>query len=211
MHTSSSELRARSRRSLSNNWGLAIGGLLIYILVTVVLGLLSMLPRVGFLISLFTAGAITLGLIMFYVGIARGKNPSVSAILAGFNHLIKTFLLYLLITVFTLLWTLLLIVPGIIATYRYSQAYYIFQDNPEMSPLEAIRQSKQLMVGHKWRLFVLQLTFIGWYLLSVLTLGIGLLWLTPYYQVARAHFYDDLTGRSSKPVPPEQLFNSAAY
>jgi uncharacterized membrane protein len=98
-------------------------------------------------------------------------------------------------------WTLLLIVPGIIAGYRYSQAFYILRDNPEIGAMEAIRRSKTMMAEHKWRLFVLQLTFIGWHLLCMLSLCIGYLWLVPYIMAAGAHFYEDLKTRSEFTAP----------
>lgn len=71
-------------------------------------------------------------------------------------------------------------------------AYYIYKDHREMGCNKAIGESIRLMDGHKWQLFVLDLSFLGWLLLSILTLGIGLLWLIPYWSTARAHFYEDL-------------------
>ena len=79
-----------------------------------------------------------------------------------------------------------------IAYYRYAMSDYILAENPELSPSEAIARSKDLMDGYKWDLFVLDLTFIGWILLSILTLGIGVLFVEPYQQAARSAFYEDL-------------------
>ena len=93
---------------------------------------------------------------------------------------------------FTFLWTLLLVVPGIVALMRYSQAWFIMADDPNIRPMEAIEKSKQMMDGHKWEYFVLGLSFIWWFLLCCVTLGIGLLWLIPYIQTTVANFYDDL-------------------
>jgi uncharacterized membrane protein len=155
--------------------------------------------------SYLIAGMIALGSAMFFLGIARKQNPPVTTVYQGFNFPVKAFLLYILMFIFILLWTLLLIIPGIIAAYRYSLAYYILADNPNMSSLDAIRRSKELMAGNKWRLFVLQLTFIGWMLLCILTIGIGTLWLGPYMAVATAHFYDELLNKETKgtePPPP---------
>ena len=94
--------------------------------------------------------------------------------------------------IFTCLWTLLLIVPGIIKAYSYSMTPYILVDNPELSVREAIRKSQQMMVGQKFNLFYLQLSFIGWFFLACFTGGIGFLWLVPYYQTAQAAFYQNL-------------------
>lgn len=104
-------------------------------------------------------------------------------------------------TVLIILWGCLLIVPGIIKAYAYSQAYYVYKDmvaaTPQGGPKprfrDAITRSRQLMRGHKWQLFVLQLSFIGWALLSILTAGIGQLWLVPYTYGTYAAYYDELT------------------
>ena len=94
--------------------------------------------------------------------------------------------------IFTALWSLLLIVPGIIASYRYRMAMYIIHDDPEVGIMEAIRKSKQMMVGHKLDLFVLDLSFIGWGLLCVITLGIATLYVGPYVAATQAAFYDSI-------------------
>lgn len=98
----------------------------------------------------------------------------------------------LLVQIFTALWTLLLIVPGIIKAYSYTLTPYILIDNPELSPREAIRRSQQMMKGQKFNLFYLQLSFIGWFFLACLTGGIGFLWLVPYYQTSQAVFYQNI-------------------
>ena len=97
-----------------------------------------------------------------------------------------------LVGFFTSLWSLLLIVPGIIKFYAYAMTPYILIDNPELSANQAINLSCKMMKGHKFDLFFLQLSFIGWGVLSVLTGGIGLLWLMPYMMSAQAAFYQDI-------------------
>lgn len=98
----------------------------------------------------------------------------------------------LLQVVYILGWMLLFIIPGLIAAYRYSLTSYILAENPEMDANDAITRSKELMKGNKWRLFCLRFSFIGWDILSILTLGIGDLWLTPYQTAAAAAFYREL-------------------
>ncbi len=98
----------------------------------------------------------------------------------------------LLVQIFTFLWALLLVIPGIIKAYSYAMTPYILVDNPELSVREAIRRSQQMMVGQKFNLFWLQLSFIGWFFLACLTGGIGFLWLAPYYQTSQAVFYQNL-------------------
>lgn len=101
---------------------------------------------------------------------------------------------YLLSKIFVSLWSLLLIVPGIIKSLSYAMTCYILVDKPELSANQAISLSKDMMRGHKFDLFYLYLSFIGWIILCVFTLGIGLLWLLPYMQTAEASFYLDVKG-----------------
>jgi len=205
MNVPYSELRARARQSLEGNWGKSVLALIVYTIVAGLVGLLNFIPVIGYIVQILTSGAFTLGLIIFFVGIARKEGPPISEVFSGFSHFIKAFCVYFMMGLFTLLWSLLLVIPGIIACYRYSQAYYILQDNPDIGALEAIRRSKELMKGRKLNLFVLHLTFIGWALLALLTFGIGYLWLTPYFQVTQAHFYDEITGRTV-PAPHPDSF-----
>lgn len=111
----------------------------------------------------------------------------------------------LLIGIFIFLWSLLLIIPGIIAAYRYSMAFYILNDNPKMGAMDALRESKKMMVGYKGKLFFLSLSFIGWTILSVLTLGIGFLWLIPYMNTTTANFYQNLKDASETEIPSSTI------
>lgn len=109
------------------------------------------------------------------------------------DNLGKAFLVPFLMLLFIYLWTLLFIIPGVIMAYAYSMAVFVANDNPELSAMDAIKKSRELMRGHKWDLFVLDLSFIGWILLSILTCGLGLLFLVPYIEAAHAEFYRELT------------------
>ena len=120
---------------------------------------------------------------------------------AGFDNLFAYFPYWknvlktkVLKTIYEILWTLLFIVPGIIASFSYAMTDYILAENPELTASEAIEKSKDMMEGNRWRLFCLEISFIGWELLSILTLGIGNLWLTPYMEAARAAFYREVSG-----------------
>jgi uncharacterized membrane protein len=200
----SAEIRARARVSLSGNWTPAVLHFLLYFVCMAVLGGISRIPNIGWLASVLVTGALTYGLHSYFLLLSRGELPSTETLFSGFGRFVDTFLLCILMGILTLLWSLLLIIPGIIAAFRYSQAYYILRDNPGIGALEAINRSKALMVGHKGRLFVLGLTFIGWYLLCIVTFGIGFLWLSPYFYTAMGHFYNDLISRSaSVPSPPK--------
>lgn len=146
----------------------------------------------GSLVAFIIGGPINFGLATFFLKLARNQDAMFSDLFNGFKYFFKTFLLNFLILFFTLLWTLLLIVPGIIAIFKYSMAYYIINDNPEISAMEAIRQSKEIMDGNKMRLFSLWLSFIGWFILGIFTMGIGFLYAMPYYNAAKTSFYEDI-------------------
>ncbi|WP_256760388.1 DUF975 family protein [Cohnella sp. WQ 127256] len=199
----SSEIRARAWASLSGNWTTAVLHFLLYYVIIFVLGLFSLIPVVGWLLIILVTGALSYGLYNFYLSFSRNRIPETEELFSGFQRFVPTFVLYILIAIFTFLWSLLLIIPGIIAMLRYSQAYYILRDNPQIGGLEALNRSKAMMAGHKGRLFVLVLTFFGWYLLGIITLGIGFLWIVPYFYTALGHFHTDLSNRfASLPLPP---------
>lgn len=104
----------------------------------------------------------------------------------------RSLMVSLLTAVYVFLWSLLLIIPGIVKGYSYAMTYYIAKDNPNLTAEEAIQASMKVMQGNKMRLFLLDLSFIGWYLLVIVTFGIAALFVTPYNSNAHAAFYDDL-------------------
>lgn len=110
----------------------------------------------------------------------------------GLKPWVRNWWAYLLMEIKVFLWALLFIIPGIVKAFAYALTPFLLVDCPELTALECIKLSNQMMKGHKFDLFYLYLSFIGWILLSILTLGIGLLWLTPYMQTAAASFYLDV-------------------
>jgi uncharacterized membrane protein len=144
------------------------------------------------IVSLIIGGPIYFGVAAYFLKLARREAAEFTDLFSGFSLFMTNFILHLLIIIFTLLWTLLLIIPGIIAGIKYSMAYYIVNDNPEIGGLEAIRRSKEMMVGHKMRFFEMWLSFLGWFILGVVTLGLGMIYAIPYYRAAKANFYLDL-------------------
>lgn len=179
----------QARASLSGKWKIAIGGLLILVLIAVGIRIIPILgPIAGFVIS----GPLALGATMFWLAIARGEEAHLSLLFKGFDHFVNAFLAFLLMLIFILLWSLLLIVPGIIAGFSYAMTFFILADDPSLEGLEAIKRSKAMMKGNRMKLFLLSLRFIGWTLLCILTLGIGFLWLAPYMKVSSAKFYEDI-------------------
>lgn len=143
------------------------------------------------------SGALALGHCKYYIDlVAENRQDEVSVIFSRFDIFLKAMGLNLFMALFIWLWSLLFIVPGIIAAYRYRLAPYLMAENPNLGIREAVNMSKELMAGNKWRLFCLNLSFIGWGILSALTCGIGDLWLNPYIYAANAAFYIDRTGRN---------------
>jgi len=190
-------LMKEAREALVGKWGLAVGTFFVYGLIC---GILTSFKQTGQLISLIISGPFMLGLAMFSLSLARNKEAKLEQIFEGFKRFAKALVAYLLVLVYIVLWALLLIVPGIIAAISYSQTFFILSDDESISAGDAMKKSKKMMYGYKWKYFYLGCRFIGWFLLSILTLGIGLLWLIPYIHVTMAKFYDDLKG---KPVLPD--------
>jgi uncharacterized membrane protein len=143
-------------------------------------------------ISMVIGGPFYLGFAGYFLKRIRGEDISIKNIFDGFKHFWRGFALMLLTGIFTVLWTLLLFVPGMIKTLSYSMAFFILYDNPGMTPNQALKESCRMMKGYKWKLFCLELGFIGWLFLSVITAGIGYFWLYPYVYMSIANFYENL-------------------
>ncbi|HZG57623.1 DUF975 family protein [Paenibacillus sp.] len=195
-----SNVRASARDALRGNWGM---GILVCFLASLISTVISYIPVLGVVVAILIAGPLMYGVYAYFLKVVRGERAELSDMFSGFPLFGGTLVLYLLQTIFILLWTLLLIVPGIIASLRYAMAFFIMYDNPGISALDAIRQSKEMMQGHKLSLFLLLLSFIGWALLCILTLGIGFLWLYPYVQASLAAFYEEIKAPSYATVPHE--------
>ncbi|MFY7943059.1 MAG: DUF975 family protein [Crocinitomicaceae bacterium] len=191
MKTENSVLRQQALESLNGNWGIAVGGFFIYLVIT---GVYQSVPFIGSVASLILTGPFQLGLIKFTLAISRQDEPRIEQLFEGFNDFNRALQAYLRTLLFVILWALLLIVPGIIAALSYSMTFFILADDVNISANEAMQKSKVMMEGHKMDLFLLSLSFIGWAILCVLTLGIGFLWLIPYMQVSIAKFYQDRKG-----------------
>ena len=158
----------------------------------------------GLVLSLVGA-VVTLGHNKYYIDLVlHNRADSVGVLFERFDIFFKAVGLQLFMGFFVFLWSLLFIIPGIIAGFRYAMAPYIMAENPDIGIREAVNLSKQMMDGHKGRLFGLHFSFIGWALLSSLTFGIGSLWLTPYENAAYAAFYIERTGRGIPMAGAEQ-------
>lgn len=146
--------------------------------------------------SLILSGPLMYGMISVDQTVNYGSMfVPVSDLFTGFKKFGKTFIIHLLVSIFTFLWTLLFIIPGIIKSISYSMAMYVYHDNPTLSPKQCIDKSKVMMDGHKWDYFCLILSYIGWILLSILTLGILFLWVLPKMQQSIYIFYQYVSGK----------------
>lgn len=130
------------------------------------------------------------GWVLYHQGVRRGEEMPYSSLFDGFGFVGKIVLLNLVRAVFVFLWSLLFLIPGIIAIYRYRFALYNLCENPELGVMDALRMSKQQTMGYKLDLFVLDLTFIGWILLCGLTLGILSIWISPYMQQTDLGYFE---------------------
>ena len=172
------ELKANAKKSLRGQYGESI-------ILLVVFGLLTFLPMlipilfentsvesqriatiISSLLSVLVAALFSLGSISFFLKVSRGKKPSWEELFSKTNLWVTCLVAIIMMSIFTSLWTLLLIIPGIIASYRYRLTPYVIVDNPKIGGLDAITKSKELMHGHKMDLFVLDLSFIGWNILA---------------------------------------------
>lgn len=149
---------------------------------------------IGFLVSLLVQLNLSYGFSVGMLRFRRGREESVSEMLsAGFKEDYGRVLgIELLKSIFIVLWCLLLVIPGIIKSYAYAMTEFIAEDNPLLGPNECIDRSKAMMNGHKMDLFLLDLSYIGWILLGLLSLGIGFLWISPWMQMAHVRFYEEI-------------------
>lgn len=190
----------RALSALENKWGNFV---LITFVYGFIIGITQVLsgdkdsPAILHLIGLvlfILALPLTWGFQTLFLGAVRGGEATAKDMFEGYNkelfsRVLTTTLLYY---VYVFLWSLLLLIPGCIKSYSYAMTPYILKDNPEMKNNAAIEESMRMMDGHKLELFLLDLSFIGWAILSILTCCIGFLWLVPYMNMAHVNFYEDL-------------------
>lgn len=193
MKTENVLLMQQAREALKGKWGIAVGGCFLYMFITMVAGSPD---DIGPILKLLIDGPMLLGLSVFSLALARKQEASIPQLFVGFNEFVRVLVAYLLMVVFILLWSLLLIVPGIIAALSYSQTFFILAEDKSIDARAAIEKSKMMMLGNKKKLFYLCLRFFGWFLLGILSLGIGFLWIMPYFQVTMAKFYEDISGKT---------------
>ena len=193
-------LMAKARDSLKGKWGIAIGTYVVFMLISIAV---QLIPVAGGLISILITGAMSIGMVSFALSLSRKQEAKLSQIFDGFQKFGVGLGAYILQMIFVILWSILLIIPGFIALFSYSKTFFLIAENESIGPLEAIKKSKEMMRGNKWKYFCLWFRFFGWGLLCILTLGIGFLWLAPYIIVSSAQFYDDLKPISVESSEPQ--------
>lgn len=183
-----SELRTEARAALSENWLMAAVATLLY---SAICGGLAAIPFVGGVAFLFVL-PIVYGFAITMLHLFRKKEIDLGLLFKGFSEYGRILGTKLLQVVYQFLWTLLLIIPGIIKCYSYAMVDYILKDEPEIRNNAAIEKSMAMMDGHKMQLFLLHLSFIGWAILCIFTFGIGFFFLQAYVGTSTAAFYEDL-------------------
>lgn len=205
-----SELRAQARERLEGKWGTFVLMTFLMLVIQTILqipgyigSLLEVLSPENVLASLsfsnisnilsLLALPLSWGLTVSLLRNHREESVDLENLFDGFRggRYTRVFCALFLVRLFTILWTLLLIIPGIMKAFSYALTPYILLDEPELTARQAITRSCEIMQGRRWKLFCLSLSFIGWGILSLLTFGIGFLWLAPYMNASIAAFYED--------------------
>ncbi|MFC9600094.1 DUF975 family protein [Peribacillus butanolivorans] len=208
-----SELKREALLSLKGKWGVAVSLMLLLFLINVILPMIVEVIGSGGFTQWFAQEEtpvwsdifgtvlsialipLTIATTWFYLNIVRKGNPDIPEVFAIYKDGKTSFKIIgasILQGIFIFLWSLLFIIPGIIKSLSYSQLFFLLKDHPQLTVLEAFSESKKRMKGLKWKYFLMHLSFIGWGILCIFTLGIGLLWLAPYAGTTMAAFYNEL-------------------
>ncbi len=192
------ELKSRAKEQIKGKIGVLFVITLIIALISGAAGaVLSFIPMGSLVASIIITPAFALSLVRVYLNLFGGKAPEVKDAFTGFDDFWSAFKVNFLVGLFTFLWSLLFVIPGIIKSFSYSMSLYILAENKGKSARECIAESKAMTEGHKMELFVLGLSFIGWALLVGITFGIAGIWVVPYMNATMANAYHSL-----KPAAP---------
>ncbi|MBR5464306.1 MAG: DUF975 family protein [Alistipes sp.] len=203
-----STIRQEVLAAMRGKWLNGIAVLVIYLLLMVIISVFLRVDTAEFnssrfflvqftsiLVSIAIGFPLQLGFYKTFLTAVRTDNkPQVKELFSGLTRRYHRSAMgtLLLMNIYTLLWTLLLIVPGIIKSIEYAMTYYVIADEPELGCNEAIEKSMRLMKGHRWQFFKMWLGMFGWLLLGAITLGVAYLWIIPYYQAVFAKFYEEV-------------------
>ncbi|MBR5120216.1 MAG: DUF975 family protein [Clostridia bacterium] len=203
------QLKAQAKEQIKGKIGVLIAVTLVIGAITAAASFLAnLIPGVGLAVSIIVTPAFALSTIRIYLMVVRGGTPEVKNCFDGFDDFFSAFKVTLLVGIYTFLWSLLFIIPGIVKGYSYSMAMYVLADNKGKSARECIAESKAMMEGHKMELFVLDLSFIGWYLLCSLTCGLAALYVVPLLNATHANVYETI--KPVVAVPFEEVTEEVA-
>lgn len=185
------EFKENAKHQISGNIGVF---LLMYIAIYVIVGLLGIIPAVGPVLGFVAESVLGISMTLIFLALANGIVPEFTDLFEIFKNTRlcgNAILLNIITGIFVFLWSLLLVVPGIIKALSYSMAPYILAENDcLLTPSEALKESMRIMDGHKMDLFMFSLSFIGWWLLVIVTCGIASIYVAPYYTAAMTNFYN---------------------
>ncbi len=166
-------IKETAKQALNGKWGIAIGVFFINYILVYIIGIIPQ-EIIFLLATLFISGPLAIGYMWFHLDLKRKQNPSVKVLFQGFTvNYSRNTLTYILMSLFITLWSLLLIIPGIIKGLAYSMTLFILRDRPELTALQAITESRKIMNGKKKDLFLLSLSFITWFIIPFLLIIIG--------------------------------------
>ncbi|MCB5285224.1 MAG: DUF975 family protein [Candidatus Cloacimonetes bacterium] len=186
------EIRREAREFLKDKW---LNLALVWLIFGAVLSLVPATLGIGGIVALIVGGPLMLGISRIFLKLWHRQDFQIEEMFQGFNDFSRSLVAYLLMCLYVFLWSLLLVVPGIIAAISYSMTFFIMAEDPKIEAQEALRKSKEMMEGHKSEYFSLLFSFIGWFLLACLTWGLGFLLLSSYTTMASTIFYQRLKGQ----------------
>lgn len=194
------ELKMAAKQQIKGKIGILF---VITLVIAVISGIasviLGLIPVVGSLAAtVIVTPAFALSVVRIYLNVVKGNAPELNDAFTGFDDFWAAFKVTFLVGLFTFLWSLLFVIPGIIKGISYSMSMYVLAENKGKPALECIAESKKMTEGHKMELFVLALSFIGWAFVGAITFGIAYIWITPYMQATMTNAYNYL-----KPAPVE--------
>ncbi len=179
------EMKIAAKKQLNGNIGVYFG-------LSIIVGLILSALALTFVGSFVLMGPFQLGFAMFFLEVVREGRGNLETGFKGFKQFGTAFVAFLLVFIFTSLWSLLFIIPGIIAQCRYAMTFFILADNPTISASDAMKKSKEMMDGHKLELFFLELSFFWWYILGIITFGLAMIYVAPYVETTIAIYYERL-------------------
>ena len=191
------ELKAAAKAQIQGKIGiLFVISLIIGLISGAASAILSAIPGGSLISSIIITPAFSLSVVRVYLSLVKGETPKAADAFSGFDDFWAAFKVTFLVGMYTFLWSLLFVIPGIVKGVSYSMATYVLAENKGKAASECIAESKKMTEGHKMDLFVLSLSFFGWILLCCVTFGIAAIWVGPYMQATFTNAYNSL-----KPAP----------